>query len=83
MRSMTNRKRNGWVTSKIAKEDKSHQLPNSAQIALACVQYVRPARAPQHSHVRMRAEDTCSQPGQCGQPKARLDHTILQLKKIP
>lgn len=31
----------------------------------------------------MKAEDTCSQPGQCGQLKARLDHTILQLEKIP
>lgn len=34
---VTGGKRDSWVTREIAQEDKTHQLPNSAQVALSCL----------------------------------------------
>jgi len=34
---VTSGERDSWVTSEIAEEDKTHQLPNSTQITLSCL----------------------------------------------
>ncbi len=34
---VTGGERDIWVTSEITQEDKTHQLPNSTQLALSCL----------------------------------------------
>ncbi len=50
--TMTSGKRDSWVTSEIAEEDKTHQLPNSTQVTLSCLQDIRPATVHQQILVR-------------------------------